>query len=393
MFKAVLLGLTTLLLVSTPGWAKEATIKVLIATDLPEAQVRTDGGYRVKNPQTGKTITRSLLSKNYQVLPMATGLKWGEEFPGIYQITIAPRNADQPIIFNGAEYPGVLHIYQVERGLSVVNEVPVEAYVKLLLTNKLQGRPSTEVLSALVIAQRTSAYFDLQKGPTAYWQVRAQEVGYFPRAIPTSIERVAKRTENMVLVSDTAPGKAFPAVWTENCGGKTAPYALLFRKGVAVSLPGVDAPLALRDKGASAWNYTLSKGDLAAAASLNSISHINLFTDPHSGKVYSVRLFDGERWRDFDYFTFQKLVGSEHLVSSDFSVTVEEDQVHFHGYGEGHGVGLCLHSAEEMAKRGQNARDILKAFFPTTQIEVVSGETAALQPRRGSQPSLIRRSL
>jgi len=93
---------------------------------------------------------------------------------------------------------------------------------------------------------------------------------------------------------------------------------------------------------------------------------MELFVDQPSGKVYGARVKSSEGSEDVDFFTLQNAVGKKHLLSSDFTVTMKDDQVLFSGYGRGHGAGLCLYSANALAQNGEHAVKILNKFFPET---------------------------
>ncbi|MCX5810103.1 MAG: amidase, partial [Proteobacteria bacterium] len=64
-----------------------------------------------------------------------------------------------------------------------------------------------------------------------------------------------------------------------------------------------------------------------------------------------------------------------HLYSSAFIVNMEYDahgeieRFIFHGAGWGHGVGLCQIGAAVMASKGFGAEEILKHYFPGTEIQ------------------------
>jgi SpoIID/LytB domain protein len=72
--------------------------------------------------------------------------------------------------------------------------------------------------------------------------------------------------------------------------------------------------------------------------------------------------------KDFKVIHFQELLGEKDLKSTEFSVQYSDNVFSFVGYGEGPGTGLCLYSAQEMAKRGKNAAQILDMFFPESRI-------------------------
>ena len=47
---------------------------------------------------------------------------------------------------------------------------------------------------------------------------------------------------------------------------------------------------------------------------------------------------------------------------------MHEGEIHFCGWGKGHGVGLCLYSISAMAQNGDVADKILAKFFKNTSI-------------------------
>ena len=56
------------------------------------------------------------------------------------------------------------------------------------------------------------------------------------------------------------------------------------------------------------------------------------------------------------------------LWSSYVEVTVDEDRVRFDGRGYGHGVGLCQHGAEALARDGKDHQAILAWYYPGAKI-------------------------
>ena len=98
------------------------------------------------------------------------------------------------------------------------------------------------------------------------------------------------------------------------------------------------------------------------------LSHVDLFIDQGSGKVYGLRVHDGLQTKDLDFFTLQQALGFQKLRSSDFTIALKRENIVFSGYGEGHGVGLCLHSARLLADQGEKAQKILSLFFPPNAV-------------------------
>jgi len=102
------------------------------------------------------------------------------------------------------------------------------------------------------------------------------------------------------------------------------------------------------------------------------VTGLELFIEDESKKVYAIRVHDGSRHQDIDFFTLQNGLSKETLLSNDFTVSLQGNLAIFDGYGEGCGVGLCLYSASHMAKRGDDAPNILATFFPFSHLEKIA---------------------
>ena len=57
------------------------------------------------------------------------------------------------------------------------------------------------------------------------------------------------------------------------------------------------------------------------------------------------------------------------LRSTDFSYTIEGDNIKFAVKGYGHGVGMSQTGADSLAKQGKNYEEIIKHFY--TGVEVI----------------------
>lgn len=62
------------------------------------------------------------------------------------------------------------------------------------------------------------------------------------------------------------------------------------------------------------------------------------------------------------------------LPSPAFTVRITSTTVTFRCRGQGDGVGMSLYGANEMAKRGSDYREILKTFYPDTEIQEANRE-------------------
>lgn len=181
------------------------------------------------------------------------------------------------------------------------------------------------------------------------------------------IDRAVETTYHLILTYNDAP---FAATWTQNSAGKTVDFAAVFRKAISTP-PGVTAPIAAKDRQQSKWTCVLPKTLLAQATDLPQVTGVDLYVTPQAEKVYAIKVTGETQVKDFDFSTFQRIVGAKKLRSNDFTVETKGDELVFTGFGEGPGVGLCLYSAKAQAEKGEKAPQILQAFFPETKLEKV----------------------
>lgn len=347
---------------------KPATIKVLLHKDSKGILLEARGPFQVVNPENGRRISSSRKGKRFYLYPHQEGIKWGENFLGIFQLQIVPMHADTTFLVNGIQYSGALEIYHIEGNLSIINEVNVETFLKSTLTQKFQSNYPTPVVDAVAIIARTDAYYHALLNHEAFWHVDAKEIGYEGVALTYQnliVERAIDHTKHLVMTYEDQP---FPATWTENCGGKTAPYQTIFRKNTPTP-PGIDSVFAARERSNTRWSFTINTQDLAKVVKINRITGIDLFVDHFSSKVYAMRIHDGVHNEDINFLTLQKYLGKKKLKSNDFTVKIKGNIASFEGYGKGTGVGLCLYSASQMSERGDDTPHILAEFFPYTHIQ------------------------
>jgi stage II sporulation protein D len=344
-------------------------IQILIEKDVDGALLEVKGPYHLFNPHDGSKIASGLLGKRFMIHETNAGLKWGEEFAGIHQMQIKPRSSETSIFINGIQYSGAVTIYGIGNKIQIINDVDIDSYIKSTLTTQFPTPFEPEVMSALAILARTNAYYTASKASNhSFWQIAAKDVNYQGSALVVSnsvIDKSVDSTKNLILVHSDHP---FATTWTEHSAGKTAPYSSIFRKDVDAPTKGVEAPHAALARNESKWSYQIGKKTLAHLLGVSQIKSCELFIDQSSSKVYGIRFKDGEASFDLDFVTLQQKLGDKHLLSSDFTVSMKDDAVVFNGFGKGHGVGLCLYSANALAQNGENAVKILSKFFPETYL-------------------------
>ncbi len=347
---------------------KPTTIKVLLEDKQESLLLEVNGAYKVFCPHTNVLIFSGSSPKRAKITPKEQGLFWKEILPGTYGIRIVPSDKNATIFVNGIQYKGCLEIYDVGGTLRAINEVDVENYLRSCLTTSLTQAQEPELLNALTIVARTNAYSLVQKGELAPWHITAKEAGYNGCAITMQnlpLEKAISDTRHAIL---TFEGKPFSTCWTENSAGKTAAFSSIFKDNAntpkGVILAGMES-----ERAKSGWSFQVPRSEFAKLAGFSSTSKISTFAEKESGKVYAIKIENDKNAKIVDFFTLQNYLGKTKLKSNDFTIEVLDQTVRIKGYGEGNGVGLCLHTADLMAKQGADAKRILSEFFGGTALE------------------------
>lgn len=365
---------------------KPRNIHVMLEKDIYEALLEVRGAYYIFNPHDGTKVSSGILGKRFIIRPTESGLKWGQVYPGIHQIVIVPRSDESKILLNGIQYDGAMAIFKVEDKINIVNQVDVESYLKSILNLQFQYPLESEAMAAIAIAARTTAYHQINSNIASFWHVDGKKIRYNGSSliIPNSvISQAVDATKNLILINPKDNQKLpFAAPWTEHCGGKTAPFHVIFRKEMNSPREGVASPIAALDRKDSRWSYSISTDTFCSLFNVNKVTAIELFQDSTSSKVYAIRVKDGEIQKDINFFSLQSILGKNLIKSNDFVVFLRDNELHFVGYGKGHGVGLCVYSASCMAQNGDTAIKILSKFFPKTYLVNLSSglvEESAIQ--------------
>lgn len=179
-----------------------ATIKVLVLHDVPYADLEIKGTYNLYDPYKNQRIATRFSPKGAHVQALSQGLKWGEEFPGVYQLAVIPDHRDILVNINGHDYRGKFYVYDIGGTISIVNEVQIEDYLASTLPAKFNRNLTNEALAAAAITERTHSYHVAQYSENHYWHVKAEDVGYYGTRTENSNQMVARAlgsTKHMVM--------------------------------------------------------------------------------------------------------------------------------------------------------------------------------------------------
>lgn len=154
------------------------TIRVLVGHNLEKVNLGVDGPYSLFDPNRNCYLSSRFVGKCRAMESLSDGLRWGESFPGIYQLKISPDQSSSMIQLDGVSYPGAMYVYDIHGMISLVNQAPLDDYVRSLLGSEELDALQPEVLAALVIVARTNAYYQSANPKTSFWAVDGEKEGY-----------------------------------------------------------------------------------------------------------------------------------------------------------------------------------------------------------------------
>lgn len=347
---------------------ESAKIRVLIEKDLIEATLEIEGAYKIVNLEQKTNVAKSFFAKRAQLKGSSKGIIWGDLLQGAHQIEVIPNNPATTILVNGIQYCGKLKIYNYKNQIQIINIVDVEDYLNASISTEFGSTNyPLKTLESLSIIMRTNLYHMIWKNQNPYWDIESNKTKFLgPSAISSNslIGQAVDGTKHLILVFENQP---FRTDWTENCGGKTAKFETIYRKKCK-GPDGVFSAIAQKERESNRWKCSLSTTELTHMLDFEKIEGAELFSDPTSKKVYAIKFHGGKKTTKISFFEFQSMLGKERLQSSDFTIHLFKDHILIDGYGKGPGVGLCLYSATQMAKLGDNITNILYHFYPGTSL-------------------------
>ncbi|CCB86605.1 MULTISPECIES: SpoIID/LytB domain-containing protein [Parachlamydia] len=203
-------------------------VNVLVIHDQPSIMLEVKGKYQLYDPHDESHISTRFLGKRKPIEAMSGGLRWGEEFPGIHQLKVVPDQLTTILSVDGTDYPGSLLVYDIGGTVSVVNQIPLEKYLEVILEPQFVEPLPEEALAAVAIIARTHAYYLTENPKNPYWTVEGSRVGYQGNVQIRSdspMAKAIKATRGMILSRTGTYEKVltpFAAQWGSGSGGKAS---------------------------------------------------------------------------------------------------------------------------------------------------------------------------
>ncbi|MEE8169272.1 MAG: SpoIID/LytB domain-containing protein [Phycisphaerae bacterium] len=341
-----------------------------------------NSGYVIEDRASGKILVEAAkpLTQRKVRVDGGGGIRIGSRVFPTGHLAVSPRR-DAALVVNGAVYRGALSIRRVGKLLRINNEVDVDSYVPGVLAGELPGAFHADAFAALAVAARTYAlYQKLTFGSARDFDVLPDErsqmyVGI--NRIGLKARVAAERTRGEVLTLPNAEGGGlFATYYASCCGGLSQPVGNVKRNDPAVSpLRGDVVCHDCRRAPHYRWpEVRMSKAELtrrlvARYPTLKRLGTITTYkpleTTP-DGRIVRIRLIGSSGASEtLIGEDFRLSVGGRTIKSTRVRLYDDGDGIVFYdGFGYGHGMGLCQHGANGMAKKSTRYRDILAHYYP-----------------------------
>ena len=259
--------------------------------------------------------------------------------------------------------------------LTVVNEIDVEDYLKGVVPREMLSTWPEEALKAQAVISRTYALFKNIENKDYPFTLSA-DVGsqvYGGEAAEHSLAtRAVEKTRGEIL---THRGEIFAAFFHSTCGGRTTRADYQWKVKPHPSLKGVECSFCAGSpfyrwkaeySAAEIENLLAKKGQRISGVRSISAEKLDFSGRP---RTYEIRHASGTLKLAAN--DFRRALGPDKMRSTLMQVQKEGDKFIFLGRGWGHGVGLCQWGAKRLAELGYRYQDILRYYYPDSEIRNV----------------------
>jgi stage II sporulation protein D len=269
------------------------------------------------------------------------------------------------LLVNGTHYPGDIEVWKGASGLFLINELPLEEYIKNVVSAEVGADWDMEALKAQAVISRTYAMFQKLQNSNPNYDITSSVLHQVYKGINENarITYAVMNTEGEVLTYNGRPIEAF---YHSTSGGMTEAPEEVFGR----SYPYLKSVMGSCETSPYwIWERRIPVEEIEKVLNVSGIRDVRISSYTSTRRVKTVDVLHGGGTVTVKATDLRKMLGWNRLPSTNFSLSRDTGTFVFDGKGYGHGVGLCQWSSLEMARSGMNYRDILSYFYPGTVIQ------------------------
>jgi len=271
-------------------------------------------------------------------------------------------------------YSGGISVGAGKGELEIINSLPLEQYVVSVTAGEMISKQE-EALKAQAVLARSYALKNMGRhGSYDFCDLTHCQLYRGSGSLTRAASSAGAATAGMILTRGGAPVDVY---YHSSCGGKTTSPRRVWGEDGATFPKGIDDGNNCSRSPQFRWEVVFTPEELesifGAGAPVDGVRVIE--RDP-SGRVAKLVVKAGRSNRVFSgieaYRKTGQSLGWGRLKSAYFDVTKQGNVFIFRGRGLGHGVGMCQWGADGMARNGATYVEILKHYFPGTEIRKVA---------------------
>lgn len=297
-------------------------------------------------------------------------------------------------------YRGTIVLYPSDKGIAIVNELPLEEYLYAVVPSEMPASYHMEALKAQAICARCYAYNQTRNISYPEYNAHVDDSVSFQvynnsKEQERSTEAVMETEGQMLWYGDQV---AMTYFYSTSSGESTSVEAWgtklidanQYLKGVTISDDNGDdyeENLAWYRWTAKVPKDTMEKlVEKNSEKDIGSLKSVEITKKGSGGVVLEIKISGTE-----DFVTvkteneIRKVLGGDGykikkqdgktvdsmklLPSAFFDIEKSGDYFIINGGGYGHGIGMSQNGANELAKSGKSYKEILEFFYPGTKVE------------------------
>ena len=297
-------------------------------------------------------------------------------------------------------YRGTIVLYPSDKGIAIVNELPLEEYLCAVVPSEMPASYHMEALKAQAICARCYAYNQTRNISYPEYNAHVDDSVSFQvynnsKEQERSTEAVMETEGQMLWYGDQV---AMTYFYSTSSGESTSVEAWgtklidanQYLKGVTISDDNGDdyeENLAWYRWTAKVPKDTMEKlVEKNSEKDIGSLKSVEITKKGSGGVVLEIKISGTE-----DFVTvktenkIRKVLGGDGykikkqdgktvdsmklLPSAFFNIEKSGDYFIINGGGYGHGIGMSQNGANELAKSGKSYKEILEFFYPGTKVE------------------------
>lgn len=282
-------------------------------------------------------------------------------------LTIKLTNTEVNIVNEKVRKEEIIHLVRSKTGDIV--EMELEEYLKGVVYAEMPSSFNIEALKAQAVAARTYTKFKMADS-THICDNPSHCQAWLENDYSENFEKVSKAVEETRGKTVSYMGETIEAFFHSSSGGKTESSKDVLGKDIPYLVP-VESPN--EDKIMSTFfsEKEVTYKELKTLIN-NYLGKNQVTTEKLKNKIKIISRTEGNRVNEIK-IDKASLSGTSirsilELRSANFDIELKEKSVVFKVKGYGHGVGMSQWGAEVMAREGKDYEEILKYYYPNTEV-------------------------